>query len=49
MAAAVRGAMRSAGRRRFGYVSGAVREDERSNFDKDFAGSVRRLAAKAGG
>ncbi|AKE05969.1 hypothetical protein DB771_26740 [Burkholderia sp. AU29985] len=37
---------RAAGRRRSEHVSGAARKDERSNFDKDFAACVRRLAAE---
>ncbi len=41
-------AMPMAGRRRFEHVSGAAGKDERSNFDKDFAGGVRRLAAGVG-
>jgi hypothetical protein len=40
--------MQMAGRRRFEHVSGAAGKGERSNFDKDFAASVRRLAAGVG-
>jgi hypothetical protein len=47
-AAGVHPAMRLAGRRRFEHVSGAAGKGERSNFDKDFAESVRRLAGGVG-
>ncbi|CAG9245156.1 hypothetical protein BDI4_1730005 [Burkholderia diffusa] len=47
-AAAVLPALHPACRRRFEHVSGAAGKDERSNFDKDFAGSVRRLAGGVG-
>ncbi|CAI8692821.1 hypothetical protein EMIT0111MI5_10196 [Burkholderia sp. IT-111MI5] len=41
-------AMHAADRRRFEHVSGAAGKGERSNFDKDFAAGVRRLAAGVG-
>jgi len=47
-AAVVLRAMHPARRRRFEHVSGAAGKGERSNFDKDFAGSGRRLAGGVG-
>ncbi|MCW3709304.1 hypothetical protein UE99_039140, partial [Burkholderia cenocepacia] len=47
-AAVVPDARHPACRRRFEHVSGAAGKGERSNFDKDFAEGVRRLAGGVG-